>query len=89
MTREEELIILVRAYVERGYDGNYRACFRMYDVDSDDKVSATELEYLLHDAEVGNRLTRAAWVRGVIDRLDTDKDGKISWDEFQSALKPQ
>ena len=85
--REQELIDRLRAHVAANYAGSFRKCFLAYDVDADNKISATELGYLLSDARVGNVLTRSMWVKGVIDRLDADKDGCISWEEFEQAIQ--
>ena len=41
---------------------------------------------LLSDAHVGNGVTRATWAKRIIDKLDTNGDSAISWDEFQSAF---
>lgn len=60
--------------------------FNEYDTDRRGTISPTELEKLLKDADVGNGLTRGAWVRGIIKKLDSGKDGAIDWREFTAAL---
>jgi hypothetical protein len=42
---------------------------------------------LLEDADVGNRFTRGIYVTGIVQKMDKNKDGKIQWSEFESAIK--
>lgn len=85
---EQQAIERLQQHVRATYEGSYRKCFIAYDVDADNKIGTTELEYLLADAGIGNRLTRGAWAKGIIDQLDGDLDGRISWEEFESAIQP-
>ena len=86
---EEELKTKIRQLVKEKFEGDYRKGFDHYDkVDGlDSKIGSSALERLLTDADVGNWLTRGLWVDGVLKALDKDKDGAISWDEFESILK--
>ena len=86
---EEELKIKIRQLVTEKFDGDYRKGFDHYEkVDGEDsKIGSSALEQLLADADVGNWLTRGLWVEGVMKALDKDKDGAISWDEFESILE--
>jgi Ca2+-binding EF-hand superfamily protein len=69
------------------FGGDYHKAFDHYDSDvKDGKISRRELTKFLGDAGVGNRLTRSAWVSGIIAELDTDKDGSISEAEFVDVL---
>lgn len=90
---EEELKIKIRQLVMEKFEGDYRQGFDHYDkIDGEDsKIGSSALEQLLADADVGNWLTRRLWVEGVMKALDKDRDGAISWDEFESILedKPQ
>jgi hypothetical protein len=63
-------------------NGDFKAAFDHYDRGHDGGVSADELTQLLKDAGVGNAFTRGAWVSGIIERLDTNKDGRIQFSEF-------
>ncbi|MGD0527646.1 MAG: EF-hand domain-containing protein [Polyangiaceae bacterium] len=88
---QDELVAKVRKLVTKKYGDasveNMRKLFDEYDRDKDQKISPDELEKLLKDADVGNGLTRGAWVKGVIGALDTNQDKKIDWDEFTAAIK--
>ena len=62
-----------------------RKLFERYDTNGDGKIDKQELGQLLKDVDVGNSFTRGAWVRGIIDKVDTNADKAISWDEFQTV----
>ena len=85
----EELKTKIRQLVKEKFGGNYRKGFDHYDkADGEDsKIGPSALEQLLADADVGNWLTRSLWVDGVLQALDKDKDGAISWEEFESILE--
>jgi Ca2+-binding EF-hand superfamily protein len=89
---QDELVEKVKGLMGRKYGGSDAAAMRKlfddYDRDRDGKIDAGELEGLLKDAGVGNALTRGAWIKGVIQALDTSGDRKIDWDEFSKAVGP-
>jgi Ca2+-binding EF-hand superfamily protein len=86
--QKNELRDKVSKLVRDGFGGDYHKAFDHYDGDvKDGKISSRELEKLLGDAGVGNRLTRSTWASGIIAELDTDKDGSISEAEFEDVLK--
>ena len=76
----------VAALVEAKFGGDYQKAFEHYDSNHDGKVSKDELMTLLQEAGIGNFLTRSTWAAGVIEQLDTDGDGRISWPEFESIF---
>lgn len=82
----QELIAKLERHVDAAYDGDYRKAFDHYDRDGDGRVAIDELHDLLTDAGVGTRWTWKIWARGIMDALDSDKDGKISWPEFDLVL---
>ena len=85
--QKRELVGKVSALVASRFGGDYRAAFDHYDADRNGVVSKGELKALLADAGVGTGLTRWAWADGIIDELDTDGDGTISWAEFDAVFK--
>jgi len=90
MANEEqrrELVEKVSSLVASRFGGDYRAAFGHYDTDGDGLVSKDELKALLKDAGIGSGLTRWAWATGVIDELDADGDGHISWAAFEGGTR--
>lgn len=83
---KQDAIDKLQLFVAENYGGSYEAAFRSYDKDGDSKISSVELASLLYDAEIGSRLTRGIYVRQVIDHVDSDGDGKVSWAEFEAQL---
>ena len=60
--------------------------FGRYDKDGDGRIDKPELTKLLTDIDIGNRLTRGTWAKGIIDRLDANLDSTISWEEFRDVV---
>ena len=86
-----ELKDKVSNYVRVKFKGNFKAAFDHYAVlkKNGKSVDKNELEELLKAAGVGNWSTRSLWVDGVMEKLDKkNKDGTISWEEFNSVLSP-
>jgi hypothetical protein len=48
-------------------------------------ISKDELKALLSDAGIGSGLTR--WASGIIEVVDRDGDGGISWAEFEAVFE--
>lgn len=91
MSAQEDLVNKINSLLIHKYgnsaEPNQKRLFESHDKDRDGKIDAKELEGLLREADVGNGITRGAWVRGIMGRMDTDTDGKISWDEYRRALQ--
>jgi hypothetical protein len=85
---ERELRDKVRNLVQSRFGGDWRVGFRHYDRNGNDKLSSGEVNKILSDAGVGNWFTRGGWVEGVMEKLDSSGDLKISWDEFAVLLGP-
>jgi Ca2+-binding EF-hand superfamily protein len=82
-----ELEEKVEALVKTRFGGDYRAAFTYYDTDGNGVICNDELKVLLSDAGIGSGLTRWAWAKGIMQEVDTGRDGTISWDEFETAFK--
>lgn len=84
---KQELRDKVAALVGARFGGDYRAAFGHYDGNNDRTISKDELKALLGDAGVGSSWTRWAWAAGIIEELDADGDGLISWPEFAAVFE--
>ena len=84
---KQELRNQLTALVAERFAGDSRAAFAHNDSNHDGLISKDELKALLGDAEVGSGWTRWAWTAGIIEELDTDGDGLISWPEFAAVFE--
>ncbi len=86
---QQQLVDAIGTHLQKSYgdrsSASMRKLFDRYDVDNDGKITKSELTQLLKDVDIGNSLTRGAWVRGIIDKLDTNADRAITWEEFQAV----
>ena len=90
-SNERELVTKIDALLRKRY-GNattaaQRQLFDSFDKDRDAKIDSGELSDLLKAADVGNAFTRGAWVRGIMKSMDSNTDGRVSWDEYLSAIR--
>ncbi|MFO0806695.1 MAG: EF-hand domain-containing protein [Gemmataceae bacterium] len=83
---KRELKEKIEAFIRDRHAGDPEAAFRAY-ADGAGLIDRTSLKNLLHDAGVGNHLTRGAWADGILEAVDTDRDRKISWPEFVSVYR--
>jgi len=79
--KEVELVAKVQGLVARRFDGNYRAAFDHYG--DGGQMNEDGLERLLKDAGIGNFATRGTWTAAIMERLDEDRDGFISFAELR------
>lgn len=88
---QQQLVDSIGSYLQQNFGDrspdSMRKLFDRYDVDRDGKITKSELEKLLKDVDIGNAFTRGAWVRGILDKLDTNADKAISWMEFQTVVQ--
>lgn len=84
--QKQEVVAKIARLVAEEFKGDYRLAFSFYDSNQDNRISKDELTRLLVDADIGSRLTRWAYIRGIVDALDTDNDGHISYREFADAV---
>lgn len=80
----EDIIDHVKAFVQRKYNGDWKAAFAAEDADGDGRISMVELTTILAKSGIGVVLTRWATALQIIAVLDADGDGYISWAEFSS-----
>lgn len=86
---QEQLVKSIEAALKSRYGdaslASMRKLFDSYDANGDGKIDKDELSRLLKDVDIGNSFTRGAWVKGIIEKLDTNADKAIAWDEFQAV----
>ena len=84
--RERELVDKIQALVRRRFSGNFKVAFDYYSRKNGEPGSLNEDEIyeLLKDADVGNGLTRGTWASGIMSKLDTNRDGLITFKELES-----
>ena len=62
--------------------------FRLYDIDGDGMISPSDLKKLL-EIMVGKAMSPAtmeAVIESTLQEADCDKDGKISYEDFEQSL---
>ena len=74
------------ALVGTRFGGDYKAAFTHYDADRDGMIRKEELKSLLGDAGMAGSWSRWAWVEKIIETLDANGDGVISWTEFATVF---
>lgn len=85
--QRQEIDDKITSLVRTRFGGDYRAAFTHYDADGSGALDKDELKVLLADAGIGNGLTRWAWANGILGEVDRDKDGAISWAEFEVVFE--
>lgn len=87
-SNEQELQRKVTALARRRFGGDFEMLFEHYSRkrQSDERIDRDELKEVLADADVGNWNTRSAWVNGILSQIDTDRDGAVSWGEFERLV---
>jgi Ca2+-binding EF-hand superfamily protein len=86
--RRQELIDKVGRLLRARFRGSYRLAFAYYDRQrKDGNINVQELVRLLQDAGIGTWLTRGSWAQAIVASLDTNRDGAISFGEFEAALE--
>jgi Ca2+-binding EF-hand superfamily protein len=84
---KQELRDKVAALVAARFGGDDRVAFAHYDANNDGLISKDELKAMLGEAGVGSSWTRWAWAAGIIEELNANGDGLISWPEFVGAFE--
>jgi hypothetical protein len=77
-----EIVAKVTQYVDREFKGNWSAAFDHFDRDRDEKLSRDEVMEVLGAARIGYRATRWAIATQIVQTMDGDGDGKVSYAEF-------
>ena len=85
---EEELKRKIEALTRRRFGGDYKRMFDRYanNGEGNGTLDEDELVELLEDADIGNGLTRRTWARGIINKLDRDRDARLSYVELRYSI---
>ena len=86
MTNYNEEVVRKAAQLARDrFEGDYRKMFDHYaqKLPRTAQIDSDELTKLFEDADIGQFLTRGQWANSVMDELDTNHDGFISYLEFR------
>lgn len=84
---ERELQDKVTRLVDARFKSDWRRAFDHYASGSTADVGRDQLLDLLSDAGIGTWATRGMWADGVLKKMDSNGDKRISWAEFQSVLQ--
>ena len=86
---QQQLVVGIEKFLKGKYGdatlSSMKKLFDAYDGNGDGNIDREELAKLLKDVDIGNTFTRGAWVKGILEKLDTNADKAISWDEFQAV----
>ncbi len=79
----------VTRLVDNRFGGDWNRAFQAYSRGGtgDGLIDDGELRSMLTDAGIGNSWTRGTWARKIIEKIDSDGDRKISWEEFRSGVR--
>jgi len=69
-----------------GDEANWRTCFDSFDADKSGEISARELVNVLLKMGQPDQDAKAN-AHHILSKTDKNEDGKISWDEFKTALE--
>lgn len=70
--------------VTTAYSGDWKKAFVAFDKNEDGKIDRGELTDLLARCEIGYALTRPIIAAQILALMDTDNDGAISFEEFNT-----
>lgn len=85
---EIELVTKITALVKEKFGGNYKRAFDNYARDEklDKVLGRDEILVLLSDADIGNTFTRGRWADGILEKLDQNGDGLVTFSELQKLI---
>lgn len=80
---DEFLVMMTMRSGERDTEAELREAFKLFDLDGSGTISRDELKTLMKN--LGQALTDEE-VEAMIDEVDINRDGEISFDEFQALM---
>ncbi len=91
--KKEDVLRKIDTYVQTRFGGDYRRTFDHYDQLSGQNgtVDKEAVLKLLEDADVNTKVwgvsASGKYADGLIEAIDLNKDGAISWPEFEAKMK--
>lgn len=85
----KEFIVVLSLMGRGAFEDKLGLIFKMYDMDEDGYIGRAELEYLIQlqtQALGDNSSPSSERAQFLFDQYDTDKDGRLSFDEFKNAV---
>ena len=83
---QRQFLEKVQAHVRDNFQGDYRKAFEHYDRNKDEAISSAELKEFLSAIGITGPLALRLWASGIQEKMDSNRDALISWDEFQSVF---
>ncbi|WP_439130274.1 EF-hand domain-containing protein [Polaribacter sp.] len=82
---KEKIIINIESLMKSKFSSP-REAFDYFDADKDGNLTKHDLKQILKEAKV-NILIRGVVADFMLQSFDENKDGLVSWHEFQAAIK--
>lgn len=84
-SQQQEIVDETTAFVKDKFGGDWKKAFDAY-AGNDGLIDGDELSDMFSDGGIGPYLFRDQAAAKVIEFIDGNGDGKISWEEFQAKL---
>jgi hypothetical protein len=84
-SQEQEVIDQLSDFVRNKFDGHIADAYNAYAHPETHQIGPQELNQLLTDANIGG-FFRGMYVQAIMQRVDTNGDGMISWKELLALL---
>ena len=84
----QDFILLFSIFSKGSFEDRLNLIFKMYDMDEDGYIGRAELEYQveIQSMAVGDLVQESIETQDLFDKLDSDRDGKISFQEFKNGV---
>lgn len=83
--KEKVALEHVVSYIKNEFKGDAQKAFEKFDGSKDGIADETEIRALFQESGLGDYFKRKSWIKRVADKLDLDKDGKLTVQELHGA----